>query len=137
MIFKKKPYQIKVKNESVYCTWLKDIMDWTPNESDEYLSKLRLAVQKTVKEDTWKLLTSETIKSEDKDYQIYVETVRKEVIARYGIEEKKVKIGLYHGDMLVLSLEVEDPKSYPYYFMGIQLKPYKKKEVEPGSKLNS
>ena len=130
MMFKKKPYKIKIENESVYCTWLKDITDWTAKESDEYLLKLRSAVQKTVKEDTWKLLTNETRKSEDKEYQSYVENVRLELISKYGIEEAKVKVGLYHGDMLVLSMEVEDPKSFPYYFMGIQLKPYKKKEVE-------
>ena len=125
-MFKKKPYVIKVENDSVFCTWKKDITAWSEKELEQYLPQLREAVRKTVDNKIWELITIESGRSEIKDYQKYVERVRQEVISRFEVHESKVKVGYYHGDMLVLSLEVEDPKSYPYYFMGIQLKPYKK-----------
>ena len=127
-IFSKPAYKLTIKNDSVFCKWHKDITQWSEKESDEYLAQLQSAVKKTVSQEKWELITKDSPRSEDVEYQNYVEAVKKEVILKFGFEEsfELVRIGLYHSDMLVISFPAQEKIKYPYYFMGVQLKPYKK-----------
>ncbi|MCM8539702.1 MAG: hypothetical protein NE328_05455 [Lentisphaeraceae bacterium] len=126
---KKKPsYKIFIDGDCVHTKWFRGITEWSEREGDLYLTKLRDAVKETVSKEVWELLTKENLRSEDPEYISYVEEIKKDLIGRYSIEKEHVKVGLYHGDSLVISFPSEEIEKYPYYFKGVQLKPLKKKK---------
>ncbi len=59
-------------------------------------------------------------------YREYVEHVRAQLIEEYVLHEiqDEIKIGAYHMSLLVLSFPSDDLEMYPYYYRGIQLKPF-------------
>ena len=93
---------------------------------ENYLDDLRAGVKETVSPDTWDLIQRKN-RTEDPEYIEYAETVRKQLIEEYALQdsEEEVKIGLYHADMFVISFPTDKKIiELPYYYMGIQLKPF-------------
>ncbi|MDQ8209847.1 hypothetical protein QEH52_20180, partial [Coraliomargarita sp. SDUM461003] len=96
---------------------------------ENYLEDLQSAVKESVPPEAWQLIRREN-KTKDPDYIEYTETVRKQLIGELGLQdsEEEVKIGLYHGDMFVISFPTDERIiDLPYYYMGIQLKPFNRK----------
>ncbi|MCP5487508.1 MAG: hypothetical protein H7A43_02575 [Verrucomicrobia bacterium] len=54
--------------------------------------------------------------------------MRAELIEEYSLHEieDEIKIGVYHLGLLVLSIPTDAPETFPYYYRGIQLKPYRR-----------
>jgi hypothetical protein len=90
---------------------------------DDYIETLRKSVEQTVSPSVWELI-SKSNKSEGPEYRAYTESVRESFIDEFGYSEQKeeVKIGVYHCDMLVISFPKKKNTTYPFYYMGIQLK---------------
>jgi hypothetical protein len=129
--FRRKKYRMRVAGDRVFVTWLKPVTEWSDSECQAYLGRLGKAVRQTVSSEVWSLLTMPE-PCENREYQRYVQSVREELIGEYGLNKvsDEVKIGLYHADMLVISFPVEEGVEYPYYYRGIQLKPFKPAAAE-------
>lgn len=97
-----------------------------------YLEDLRRTVSETVSPETWTLITKEN-RTENAEYVAYIEQVRREFIREFGYQdiEEQVRMGLYHGDMYVISFPKRTTRELPYYYRGIQLRPYEEKQGEP------
>jgi len=120
----KKKYRIRVDGHRVYVKWHRSIKEWTDRECREYLSKLRLAIQKSVTPEIW-AFPCEHERSTDELYQRYVEKVKVQLASEYGLGMKlnDVSTGLYHLDLLVICFIGKKGERYPYYYQGVQLKP--------------
>jgi hypothetical protein len=128
-MFNRKPYRIKRSGHSVFVKWLKPIELWAPEANDAYLPSLRKHVQASVDESAWPLVGREN-PSSNPAYREYVERVRAQLIEEYSLQatQDEIKIGTYHMGLLVLSWPSDNLDVYPYYYRGIQLKPFKKRE---------
>ena len=126
-LFKRKPYRIRRSGHRVFVEWRKPIEQWSPDAGDAYLPALRRHVQASVDEAAWSLVGREN-PSGDSAYREYVERVCAQLIEEYGLNEieDEIKIGVYHLGLLVLSIPTETPDTFPYYYRGIQLKPYRR-----------
>ncbi len=128
-LFNRKPYRIRRSGHSVFAKWLKPIEQWSSDANDAYLTTLCRHVQASVDDATWSIVGRED-PSSDPAYLKYVECVRAQLIEEFVLHdiEGEVEIGLYHFGLLVLSFPSDDLDKYPYYYRGIQLKPFKKAE---------
>jgi hypothetical protein len=126
-LFNRKPYRIKRNGHSVFVKWLKPLVEWPPEANDAYLPSLRRHVQASVNETVWTLV-GRANPSSDPEYREYVEHVRVQLIEEYSLQEiqEQIEVGVYHGGLLVLSWESDHPEKFPYYYRGIQLKPFKR-----------
>ena len=126
----RKPYRIRVCGHSVFVKWRKPIPQWTPEEGVDYQPALRKAVSKTVDNETWQILSDPEFYDNPK-YRTYVDGIRARLIEEYHLQSKAdaVKIGTYHAGLLILSFPTASDTEYPYYFYGVQLKPFK--EAQP------
>lgn len=126
-LFQGKPYRIRRSGHRVFVKWLKPIAQWPPDAGEAYLPTLRRHVQASVDESAWSLVGRENPCS-DSAYREYVERVRAELIEEYSLHEieDEIKIGVYHLGLLVLSIPTDAPETFPYYYRGIQLKPYRR-----------
>jgi hypothetical protein len=131
-LFNRKPYRIRRSGHRVFVKWRKPIEQWPPDAGEAYLPSLRLYVQASVDATAWSLVGRENPAS-DPAYREYVERVRAQLIEEYSLHEIKdeIKIGVYHLGLLVLSIPTDDPEKFPYYYRGIQLKPFRKAEQPP------
>ena len=94
--------------------------------SDSYLDDLRKAVRSSVSTEVWEIIGEKENRTKDPEYIEYTEKVRRHLIEEFDLHEMEdeVKIGLYHCDMFVISFPKKRHTNYPYYYMGIQLKPF-------------
>lgn len=131
----RKPYQIRVCGHSVFVKWTKPIQQWTPEDGVDYLPSLWKAIKKTVDSETWQLISDPKFYDNPK-YRSYVEGIRVRLIDEYHLQPKAetVKIGSYHMGLLVLSFPSACDTEYPYYYCGVQLKPFK--EAQPSTPPN-
>jgi len=137
-LFNRKPYRIRRRGHRVFVKWRKPIEQWSAAAGDAYLRTLRQHVHASVDEATWALVGRED-PSSDPAYREHVERVRAQLIEEYALQEiqDEIKVGVYHLGLLVLSFPTDDLDKYPYYYRGIQLKPFRKAESlqaipEPG-----
>jgi len=121
------PYRLTRVGHQVFAEWLRPIESWSDKDQDDYMAELRSAVRASIDEPTWNLISREN-RSDHEEYQRYVREVREKLIEEYSLQEigEQLGIGLYHGGLLVLSWPVEEGGTYPYYYHGVQLKPYKR-----------
>ncbi len=131
-LFNRKPYRIRRSGHCVYVKWRKPIEQWSPDAGEAYLPALRRHVQASVDETTWALVGRENPSSEPA-YREYVERVRTQLIEEYSLHDigDEIKIGVYHLGLLVLSIPAGDAEMFPYFYRGIQLKPFRKAEQPP------
>ena len=131
--FQRTPYRIEREGHAVYVKWFKPIEKWSSKANDKYLPTLQKYVKASVNEETWAMIGAEN-PSSNIACQAYVEQVRTELIEEYSLDG--VEIGAYHMGMLVLSFPTSEPESYPYYYRGIQLKPFDPKRSQDRPKAN-
>lgn len=120
-----KPYRIRIEDDSVYVTWESPLPEWDQRSQDEYLPELQAAVRSTVNDEVNEIISSGDMWSHPKANE-YVELVRMDLIKRYGLPDTKeaVWIGNYHANMLVIGFYADKDVRYPYFYKGIQLKPW-------------
>jgi len=128
-LFNRKPYRINRNAHRVFVKWVKPIEQWTPHDSDTFLPALRSHVQASVDDTTWSIIGQDNPAS-DSAYRAYVERVRAQLIEEYGLQDiqDEIKVGTYHLGLLVLSWPSPEFETYPYYYRGIQLKPFQTKD---------
>jgi len=133
-VFHRKPYRIRRDGHCVFVKWVRPIEQWSQKDGDSYLPTLQDHVRASVDEATWVLVGREDPAS-NPAYRAYVENVRVQLIQEYSLQKiaDSIKIGVYHLGLLVLGFPSDDPEKYPYYYRGIQLKPYRKAEQAGGT----
>ncbi len=118
-------YTLRVDGHRVFRRWLRPIQEWSNKDCREYSRQLDESIRKTVTPEIWTLLTGPE-PSENAEYQAYVASVRSQLIAEYGFQDRadQIFVGVYHYERLVIGFPARKGVEYPYYYRGIQLKPY-------------
>ena len=126
-LFRRKSIIHKRDGCKVYRKYRKPITEISNAELDRSKIEFRNAIIKSISPDSYRIITKEA-KTQDPEYIQYTEDVRNDLIEEFYLVADSVKIGLYHGGQYVLSFPKVEKIDYPFFYKGIQLKPYEPEE---------
>ena len=123
--WRRKPYTIKVRGHCVFVTWHRPLKQWGKDVCERYSEDLRRAIRRTVADDVFEMLTAGP-QDESPEVLRYVRRVMADLMAEFNLDaaQNEVTIAGYHMEMLIISFKAPPGTNYPYYYKGVQLKPY-------------